>query len=208
MAGAGASDELDTPSAGDLLVPYPTARAYLARQPDGWDSHPQCLASSELFSSLRRSGALDGLEPLVEMVKDDGSGWLSEVAIMTVLLALRDARFGTTDEGRSEESFLAWMDAVNRALVVKIETSGGPSAAPERLRETWLRLHRGTPVVVRSRSEHGALLTLQHPRGLWPDFVHEWRRRAFLASLAGHGAARPRATVRTVEDGTDYDLRW
>ena len=101
-----------------------------------------------------------------------------------------------------------WMDTMNRPLVVGREPTGGPAAAPYRIREVWGRLHRGTPIVVRSVAARGAVVALQHPPHLWPDFVHEWRRRAFLASLASDGAARPTAIARTVDSGTDYELGW
>lgn len=194
----------------DALRPYPTARAYLERQPAGWASHPECVASAQLIARLEQSGALEGLEALQEFVLDDGSGWVSEVAIMTLLLALKDARFdgAALDASQSDESFMAWMGVVNRPLVVAAESADGPWATPQRMQELWHRLHRGTPLMLDARDETGATLTLHHPRDLWPEFVHEWRRRAFLASLASEGAARPTAVIRTVELGTEYQLGW
>jgi hypothetical protein len=196
---------------------HPCARDYLARLPDGLDSHPHCVAKAALLRDVLGSRALDPdgdhlPDPLRSLVATPPpvSSWIPEVHFVAISLAIYGRHFADHDLQAFEE----WVCARNMALFSKpLYRVLIALMSPERLlvgaSKRWTAFHRGTTLTLLEHTPEYALVRLDFP----PHLFERVLMHGFAASMR---AAAQVAGGRNVRSGLDtatptraeYWVRW
>lgn len=183
---------------------FPATAAYVARLPNGLDSHPDCQVKASLYRSALEGrpiprAAIDALPPrLRTLVVNPApvSAWIPEVQSLALLTAHLDACCSSLEDFerscylRQRRLF----DSPLYRVVVKLAT---PNLLLRTAALRWGALHRGTTLVV-ERNERGvAHLNMEHPAQLWDEPTRLALTAGFRALLDLCGARN--STVEVTE---------
>ncbi|MBV1860721.1 MAG: hypothetical protein KUG77_20065 [Nannocystaceae bacterium] len=155
---------------------FPATAAYIARLPQGLDSHPECLSKASLYRSTLEGrpfprAAAQALPPeLRQLVLHPlpVTAWVPEVRSLALAMAHLDACCSSLDDFerscylRQRRLF----DGPLYRVAVKLAT---PSLLLRTAARRWTTLHRGTTLVVKTNEPGRADLSMEHPPHLWDE---------------------------------------
>jgi len=183
--------------------PCPRVVEYLSQVPRGIDAHPDCQikgsAVRQFGDAVLSSLSLDGwaLPPPVELLFRNPpahSQWVPEVHFSAYLLAIADMC------GMSDERFLEWTAALDRAmfdkLVFKVLVAfASLDFLTQQGANRWAVVHRGTELTRVASTDLSVEWRLDFPERLWSPLLLTSHSKTFEAILLLSGAKAPRVQV-------------
>ncbi|MFT3915703.1 MAG: hypothetical protein QM704_16780 [Anaeromyxobacteraceae bacterium] len=182
--------------------PLPRVDAYLAGLPDGFASHPGCLAKGAVvrnaYEDVPDHAALaDALPPeLAPLVREPplAGEWVPEVQLVALVHGVADVL------GLDDAAAAARIRARNRVLFDSptyriLMAVFSPATLVRFSGKRWNNFHRGSALDVSGVSDDGVRFTLSFPAALFDARVLALYAQAFAAALELSGARSPDVLV-------------
>lgn len=190
---------------------FPATAAYIARLPQGLDSHPDCQVKASLYRStldgrpIPRSAA----ELLPARLKrkvldpDPVSAWIPEVQSLALVTAHLDVCCSSLDDFE-RSCYLRQRRLFDSPLYRAIVKLATPNLLLRTAALRWGALHRGTTLEIQENERGLARLSMDHPEHLWDGPTRLALTAGFRALLDLCGA---RHTTVEVVDASSTHMR-